>query len=230
MPNESVILLHACAHNPTGVDPSEEQWASISTLMKEKGHLPFFDMAYQGFASGDPTKDAFAVRHFVSEGHRILLSQSFSKNMGLYGERVGLFSVMGDSPEEVKRLDSQVKILIRPMYSNPPLSGPRIVQEVLGNPALNKEWLGEVKLMADRIITMRSQLKGHLENFGSKKNWSHVTSQIGMFCYSGLSPEQVDRLKTEFSVYLTRDGRISIAGITSGNVEYLAKSIHAVTK
>ena len=108
--------------------------------MKEKSHFPFFDMAYQGFASGDPTKDAFAVRHFVDQGHRFVMSQSFSKNMGLYGERVGLFSVMGDSPEEVKRLDSQVKILIRPMYSNPPLSGPRIVKEVLGNEQLNKEW------------------------------------------------------------------------------------------
>ena len=187
-------------------------------------------MAYQGFASGDPSRDAFAVRHFVENGQKIMLSQSFSKNMGLYGERVGLFSVLGESPEEVKRLDSQVKIIIRPMYSNPPCSGPRIVKEVLGNPELQKEWSKEVKAMADRIISMRTQLRGYLEDFGSKQNWSHVTSQIGMFCYSGLTPEQVDRLRSEFSVYLTRDGRISVAGITSGNVEYLAKAIHAVTK
>ncbi len=187
-------------------------------------------MAYQGFASGDTAKDAFAVRHFADSGFPFLLSQSFSKNMGLYGERVGLFSIRGASPEEVKRIDSQVKILIRPMYSNPPLSGPRIVATVLGDPELNALWLTEVKEMADRIILMRSKLRGHLESMGSKKNWSHVTSQIGMFCYSGLTPEQVDMLRSKYSVYLTRDGRISIAGITSGNVEYLAQSIHAVTK
>lgn len=187
-------------------------------------------MAYQGFASGDTNKDAFAVRHFADSGFPFLLSQSFSKNMGLYGERVGLFSVRGASPEEVKRIDSQVKIIIRPMYSNPPLSGPRIAATVLGDAELNALWLSEVKQMADRIISMRTQLRGHLESFGSKKNWTHVTSQIGMFCYSGLTPEQVDMLRSKFSVYLTRDGRISIAGITSGNVEYLAQSIHAVTK
>ncbi|KAH6593169.1 hypothetical protein BASA61_004338 [Batrachochytrium salamandrivorans] len=120
LPNGSIVLFHACAHNPTGVDPTEEQWAEISKISKTKSITPFFDMAYQGFASGNTTKDAFAVRHFVEEGHRILLAQSFSKNMGLYGERVGLFSVISDSAEEAKRVDSQIKILIRPLYSNPP--------------------------------------------------------------------------------------------------------------
>eukprot|EP00842_Homolaphlyctis_polyrhiza_P004051 jgi/Hompol1/4647/HPOL_003790-RA len=231
IPNGSIVLFHACAHNPTGVDPSEEQWAEISKIAKHKNFTPFFDMAYQGFASGSTTKDAFAVRHFVAEGHKILLSQSFSKNMGLYGERVGLFSVLSDSAEEAKRVDSQVKIAIRPLYSNPPLSGPRIVKEILGSPELSKQWEGEVKGMADRIISMRAQLRGHLEHtYHSKKSWEHVTSQIGMFCYSGMTPEQVDRIRKEFSVYLTRDGRISIAGITSGNVQNLAKAIHEVTK
>ncbi|KAI9332224.1 pyridoxal phosphate-dependent transferase [Obelidium mucronatum] len=230
LPNESVVLLHACAHNPTGVDPTEAQWRELSDLFKAKNHIAFFDMAYQGFASGDPSKDAFAVRHFVAEGHNILLAQSFAKNLGLYGERVGLFSIVVADKEEAKRVDSQVKILVRPMYSNPPLSGPRIVKEVLANPELKAEWHREVKLMADRIISMRSELRNHLENtYGSKKNWSHITSQIGMFCFTGLTPEQVDRLKNEFSVYLTRDGRISIAGITSGNVKYLAEAIHKVT-
>ncbi|KAJ3411569.1 aspartate transaminase aat1 [Chytridiales sp. JEL 0842] len=231
IPDESIVLVHACAHNPTGVDPTPEQWKELSKVFAEKGHLPFFDMAYQGFASGDPVTDAFALRHFVSEGHKVLLAQSFAKNLGLYGERVGLFSIVTESAEEAKRVDSQVKILVRPMYSNPPLSGPRIVKEILATPALRKEWHGEVKLMADRIITMRTQLRNHLEKtYGSKKNWAHITSQIGMFCYTGLTAEQVDRLKTEFSVYLTKDGRISIAGITSQNVEYLAKAIHEVTK
>ncbi|KAJ3072298.1 aspartate transaminase aat1 [Podochytrium sp. JEL0797] len=231
LPDESVVLLHACAHNPTGVDPTPAQWRELSDLFKQKKHVAFFDMAYQGFASGDPSKDAFAVRHFVEQGHNILLAQSFAKNLGLYGERVGLFSMVVADKEELKRVDSQVKILVRPMYSNPPLSGPRIVKEVLGNPELKAEWHREVKMMADRIISMRSELKNHLINtYGSKKNWNHITDQIGMFCFTGLTPEQVDILKKDYSVYLTRDGRISIAGITSGNVKYLAEAIHNVTK
>lgn len=231
LPSESVILLHACAHNPTGVDPTPEQWEKISDVCKQKNHYIFFDMAYQGFASGDPNTDAFALRHFVKEGHKVMLAQSFAKNIGLYGERVGLFSMVTSGAEESKRVDSQVKILIRPMYSNPPVSGPRIVKEVLETPALKKQWEGEVRSMANRIIEMRSQLKHHLNNtYRSTHNWDHITSQIGMFCYTGLKPEQVDRLKNEFSVYLTRDGRISIAGITTKNVQYLADAIHAVTK
>ncbi|KAI8918434.1 pyridoxal phosphate-dependent transferase [Powellomyces hirtus] len=231
IPSGSVVLLHACAHNPTGVDPTPEQWKEISTVMKQKEHLPFFDMAYQGFASGSTVRDAFALRFFVDEGHKVMLAQSFAKNMGMYGERVGLFSLITDSAEETKRVDSQVKILIRPMYSSPPLSGPRIVKKVLSDADLKAEWLKEVKSMADRIIAMRAGLRGHLENtFGSTHSWEHITSQIGMFCYSGLKPEQVDKMRKDASVYLTRDGRISIAGITSKNVEYLAKAIHDVTK
>ncbi|KAI8851926.1 pyridoxal phosphate-dependent transferase [Chytridium lagenaria] len=231
IPDESIVLLHACAHNPTGVDPTQDQWKQLSQLIKSKNHLAFFDMAYQGFASGDPTIDAFALRQFVADGHNVLLAQSFAKNLGLYGERVGLFSIVVNDAEEAKRVDSQVKILVRPMYSNPPLSGPRIVKEILSIPELRSQWHEEVKSMADRIISMRAALKDHLETtYGSKRNWSHITSQIGMFCYTGLTPEQVDRLRTEFSVYLTRDGRISIAGITSHNVKYLAEAIHEVTK
>lgn len=140
LPEQSCVLFHACAQNPTGVDPTEEQWKQLSDLCKEKQLLPFFDMAYQGFATGDCDRDAFAVRYFVEQGHQILLSQSFSKNMGLYGERVGLFSIVTESAEETKRVDSQIKIIIRPMYSNPPISGPRIVKEVLETPTLNKQW------------------------------------------------------------------------------------------
>ncbi|KAJ3111262.1 aspartate transaminase aat1, partial [Phlyctochytrium bullatum] len=139
LPDESIVLLHACAHNPTGVDPTPAQWSELSTLLKSKGHLAFFDMAYQGFASGDPSKDAFALRTFVADGHNVLLAQSFAKNLGLYGERVGLFSIVVASKEEAARVDSQVKILVRPMYSNPPLSGPRIVKEVLSIPELKAE-------------------------------------------------------------------------------------------
>lgn len=227
-PKGSIFLFHACAHNPTGVDPTPAQWAEISNAVKAAGHYAFFDMAYQGFASGDIDRDAFAVRHFVEQGHNICLAQSFAKNMGLYGERVGAFSIVCESPEEKARVDSQVKILVRPMYSNPPIHGARIASQILNDPALYAQWLGEVKGMADRIITMRALLKGKLEALGSKHDWSHITSQIGMFAYTGLTAEQMDRLAKETSVYATRDGRISVAGITSENVGRLAEAIYKV--
>ncbi|KAK7183860.1 uncharacterized protein CC84DRAFT_1163278 [Paraphaeosphaeria sporulosa] len=229
IPKGSIVLLHACAHNPTGVDPTEDQWKQIATAVKEGEHFPFFDMAYQGFASGNTDKDAFALRHFIKEGLRPVLAQSFAKNMGLYGERVGAFSVVCETAEEKKRVDSQIKILVRPLYSNPPVHGARIASEILNDPALNKQWLGEVKDMADRIITMRALLKENLEKLGSKHDWSHITSQIGMFAYTGLKPEQMEALAKEHSVYATKDGRISVAGITSGNVKRLAESIYKVT-
>ncbi|KAI9870196.1 MAG: aspartate transaminase aat1 [Pleopsidium flavum] len=196
-PKGSMILLHACAHNPTGIDPTEAQWRQISDVFREGQHYAFFDMAYQGFASGDTNKDAFAVRHFIQEGHNISLAQSFAKNMGLYGERVGAFSIVCESAEEKKRVDSQLKILVRPLYSNPPVHGARIASEILNDPALNRQWLGEVKGMADRIISMRALLKENLEKLGSKHDWSHITSQIGMFAYTGLTPQQMDRLAKE---------------------------------
>lgn len=229
-PEGSIILLHACAHNPTGVDPTQEQWKEISNVVKEKGHFPFFDMAYQGFASGDIDRDAFAVRHFVSEGHQIALSQSFAKNMGLYGERVGAFSLVTADPEERARVDSQIKIIVRPLYSNPPVHGARIAGSILADKELYAQWLKEVKGMADRINGMRSTLKNLLVNdLGNKNNWDHITNQIGMFAFLGISPEQVEKLVNEHHVYLTKDGRISVAGITDHNVKHLAQALHAVT-
>ncbi|KAG5849411.1 hypothetical protein ANANG_G00110100 [Anguilla anguilla] len=230
IPDKSVLLLHACAHNPTGVDPRPEQWKEIAALAKKKNLLVFFDMAYQGFASGDIDRDAWAVRHFIAEGHNIVLSQSFAKNMGLYGERVGGFTVVCNDAEEAKRVESQLKILIRPMYSNPPMNGARIAATILNTPELRSEWLEEVHSMANRIIKMREQLVANLKKEGSTLNWQHVIDQIGMFCFTGLKPDQVERLTKEFSVYMTKDGRISMAGVTSGNVAYLAHGIHAVTK
>nr|XP_018901597.1 PREDICTED: aspartate aminotransferase, mitochondrial [Bemisia tabaci] len=230
IPENSIILLHACAHNPTGVDPKPEQWKELSEVVKKRKLFPFFDMAYQGFASGDVVGDAFAVRYFLSQGHHIALAQSYAKNMGLYGERVGAFTLTGGSKEEAARVLSQVKILIRPMYSNPPINGARLVTEILGNADLKAQWLKEVKGMADRIISVRQQLKSNLEKEGSTKNWNHITDQIGMFCFTGLQAPQVERLVKEFSVYLTKDGRISMAGVTSKNVEYLAHAVHQVSK
>ncbi|XP_071092053.1 aspartate aminotransferase, mitochondrial-like [Haliotis cracherodii] len=230
VPEGSVIVLHACAHNPTGVDPTPEQWKELSQLIKKKKLFPYFDMAYQGFASGDTVKDAFAPRYFLQDGHQVALSQSFAKNMGLYGERAGAFTIVCKDTDEASRVMSQLKIIIRPMYSNPPIHGARIVSTILNSPDLRKEWLVDVKGMADRIISMRTKLSDGLKREGSSRSWQHITDQIGMFCFTGLKPDQVERLTKEFSVYLTKDGRISMAGVTSGNVDYLAQAIHQVTK
>ncbi|WPH04083.1 aminotransferase, class-I, pyridoxal-phosphate-binding [Acrodontium crateriforme] len=229
MPKGSIVMLHACAHNPTGVDPTEDQWRAISKAVKDGEHYPFFDMAYQGFASGDTNKDAFALRHFIEEGQNPCLAQSFAKNMGLYGERCGAFSIVCSSPEEKTRVDSQIKILVRPLYSNPPVHGARIAATILNDAELNKQWLGEVKGMADRIIEMRALLKQNLEKLGSKQKWNHITDQIGMFAYTGLTAEQMTKLAEEHSVYATKDGRISVAGITTENVGRLAEAIYKIT-
>jgi len=230
IPENSVIMLHACAHNPTGVDPRPEQWKELSKIIKDRKLYAYFDMAYQGFASGSVDGDAFALRQFVEDGHNVCLSQSFAKNMGLYGERAGAFTIVCADKEEASRVNSQLKILIRPMYSNPPIHGARIVQEILSTPDLRAEWLVDVKGMADRIIDVRAKLKAGMERNGSSHNWDHITDQIGMFCFTGMTPQQVEKITKDFSVYLTKDGRISMAGVTSKNVDYLADAMHAVTK
>ncbi|OMJ84469.1 hypothetical protein SteCoe_14424 [Stentor coeruleus] len=229
-PKNSVFLLHACAHNPTGVDPSEDQWKQIQDVMARKQHLAVFDMAYQGFASGDVDKDAYAVRLFANEENPIIVMQSFAKNFGLYGERIGNLSVVCDSKQESDRVLSQLKILARPMYSNPPIYGSRIVSEVLGNEELKKQWLVDVKTMADRIISMRNALTTLLKEKGSLHDWSHITKQIGMFAYTGLHPEHCQELMDKHHIYLTMDGRISVAGLNQRNVEYVADAIETVTR
>jgi len=230
MPEGSIILLHACAHNPTGVDPKPEQWKEMSKVIKSRNLFVFFDMAYQGFASGDLNKDSLALKTFVDDGHQVALAQSYAKNMGLYGLRVGAFSLVCENKEEVDRVMSQLKIIIRACYSNPPISGARIADKILNTPDLYQTWLGDIKTMANRIISVRTQLRDGLKKEGSSRNWEHITDQIGMFCYTGMKPEQVERLTKDFSIYLTKDGRISMAGVTSKNVGYLAKAMHEVTK
>jgi len=229
-PDHSVILLHACAHNPTGVDPSPQQWKELSKIFLQKGHFPLIDSAYQGFASGDPVKDALPIRYFLDDGHQILVCQSFAKNFGLYGERIGALHVVSGSVEETQKILSQLLILIRPMYSNPPIYGARVIAEIFNDKDLSKEWAREVKIMADRIISMRQQLVEQLKKLGSKRDWSHITNQIGMFCYSGLTADQVKTLKEKWHVYMTSDGRISMAGVSSDKVKYLAEAIHDVSK
>ncbi|PPR06881.1 hypothetical protein CVT24_011571 [Panaeolus cyanescens] len=230
-PEGAIVLLHACAHNPTGIDPTPAQWAEISDIVKEKKLFPFFDMAYQGFASGSTVKDAFAVRHFVAQGHQIALAQSFAKNMGLYGERVGAFSLTTADPEEKARVDSQLKIIIRPMYSNPPLHGARIANAILSSSELYSQWESEVKGMADRIISMREKVYNVLtHDLKTPGEWGHIKSQIGMFSYTGLQSAQTKALAEKAHVYMTADGRISMAGLNGGNVEYFAESVDAAVR
>lgn len=228
-PNGAVVLLHACAHNPTGCDPTKEQWATISALVKEKDLQVFFDSAYQGFASGDAEADAFALRYFVEEGHNVMLAQSFAKNFGLYGERCGTLSFVTNNADDKSRVMSQVKRIIRPMYSSPPIHGSSIVRTVLTSEDLTKQYYEECAFMANRIGSMRQLLVDELKKAGSTHDWSHITSQIGMFAFTGMSSDMCDILTTEHYIFLTRDGRISLAGLNENNVAYVAKAVHAVT-
>ncbi|PCH33598.1 hypothetical protein WOLCODRAFT_22108 [Wolfiporia cocos MD-104 SS10] len=230
MPANSIVLLHACAHNPTGVDPTPEQWIELSNLIAEKQLFPFFDMAYQGFASGDTVRDAFALRHFVSAGHQVALAQSFAKNMGLYGERVGAFSLVAADAEEKARLESQLKIVIRPMYSNPPLHGARIASTILNNEKLYADWLSEVKGMAERIISMRERLYDNLVGLNTPGGWGHIKSQIGMFSFTGLTTPQTQKLAEKAHIYMTADGRISMAGLNAHNIDYFSESVSKAVK
>ncbi|WRT70900.1 uncharacterized protein IL334_007899 [Kwoniella shivajii] len=226
----SIILLHACAQNPTGIDPTHDQWKELSDLIKAKKHLALFDMAYQGFASGDIIKDAFAARYFVEQGHQILLCQSFAKNLGLYAERAGTFSMITSSPEEKERVLSQVKRVIRPLYSSPPVHGAQLVATILGTPELYEQWLGEVKKMADRIISMREKLYDLLVELKTPGDWGHIKSQIGMFSFTGISAEQVQALADHAHIYMTKDGRISMAGLNEHNIQYFAESLSKAVK
>ena len=230
-PAGSAFLLHACAHNPTGVDPTPAQWKDVSAVFKKKRHLAFFDCAYQGFASGDADKDAAAVRQFVEDGHQVMLAQSYAKNFGLYNDRVGAFSVVCRDVEEKDRVESQLKILVRPAYSNPPAHGARIVDTILSDPVLKPQWYAECKSMADRIILMRKLLRDTLEkDLKSKQSWKHIEDQIGMFAMTGLTKDQVQKMIDVHHIYMTADGRISVAGVTQKNVRYIAEAILDVTK
>lgn len=230
-PEGSVIVLHACAHNPTGIDPSEDQWKEIADLMEKKNLFPFFDCAYQGFASGDLDKDAKAVRYFASRGFEMFAAQSFSKNFGLYSERAGNLVVISNDKSTLLPVKSQFTILVRGNYSNPPAHGCRIVHRVLTDTSLYNEWKDNIKSMAGRILEMRTALRKQLEAIETPGSWKHITDQIGMFSYTGLTPEQCTFLVNEKHVYLTQSGRISLCGLNTNNVEYVAQAIkEAVTK
>ncbi|GMG99060.1 hypothetical protein Nepgr_000900 [Nepenthes gracilis] len=229
-PPGAIVLLHACAHNPTGVDPTLEQWETIRQLIRSKGLLPFFDSAYQGFASGGLDADAQSVRMFVTDGGECLVAQSYAKNMGLYGERVGALSIVCGTADVASRVESQLKLVIRPMYSNPPIHGASIVATILRDRNMFNEWTVDLKAMADRIISMRQKLFEALRGRGIPGDWSHIIKQIGMFTYTGLNSKQVAFMTKEFHIYMTSDGRISMAGLNSKTVPHLADAIHAAVK
>jgi aspartate aminotransferase len=228
-PDGSILLLHACAHNPTGCDPTSDQWEQLIELFKRKNHLIFFDSAYQGFASGDAEADAKALRTVVAAGFPVLLAQSFAKNFGLYGERCGTLSVVTKDQAQKEILMSQLKCVIRPMYSSPPKHGSSIVRTVLSDDKLTPQYYQECAKMAARINSMRTKLVQALGKAGSTHDWSHITEQIGMFAFTGMSSEMCDHLTSDYAIYLTRDGRISLAGLNDNNMEYVAEAVHAVT-
>lgn len=224
-PENAVIILHACAHNPTGCDPTQEQWIEISNIMKKKKLFPFLDCAYQGFASGNLEKDSWAVRHFAHEGHELLCAQSFAKNFGLYNERVGNLTVILNDKEKIKAVQSQFQLIVRGMYSNPPCHGARIVSAVLNNESYYAEWQSAITEMSGRILAMRKGLRERLEAKTKPGAWKHVTDQIGMFSYTGLNVEQIEILKKKYHIYMLSSGRINICGLNTNNLDYVADAI-----
>ncbi|KEG11475.1 putative aspartate aminotransferase, mitochondrial [Trypanosoma grayi] len=230
IPERSVVLFHACAHNPTGVDPTQDEWRQVAEVVKRRNLLPFVDMAYQGFATGDIDRDAFLPRHLAKNVPNLIVAQSFAKNFGLYGHRCGALHMIAENPAEVERVLSQYALVIRPMYSNPPIYGARVVSSVLNSPELTTLWKEELKQMSGRLIDVRHRLVKELKDCGSVHDWSHVERQIGMMAYTGLTKEQVEMLKAKHHVYMTLNGRAAISGLNSTNVVYVAKAFHDVTK
>ena len=231
----SLVLLHACAHNPSGVDPSEAQWDALAGLFAARGLLPLFDCAYQGYATGDLDSDAYAVRAFVQRGLQPLVCQSYAKSMGLYGERVGAFNVVCGSPDEAAAVTSVIKReLVRPNYSCPPLHGARLAAAILGSESMRERWLAELRGMVERMCMVRRALVDQLEREQNRcrvrRDWGHLLRQKGMFALTGLRGAHVDALRAEHHVYMTRDGRLSVAGLQLKDVAAVARAIVAVLR
>jgi aromatic-amino-acid transaminase len=227
LPSGSIVVLHACCHNPTGVDLSPADWNNVLEVVKAKGHVPFLDMAYQGFGDGID-EDAAAVRLFAESGLTFFVSSSFSKSFSLYGERVGALSIVSESKEESARVLSQVKRVIRTNYSNPPTHGASIVAAVLNSPELRAQWEEELAEMRLRIRGMRIQMVDLLAKNAPQRDFSFVGRQRGMFSYSGLTVEQVTRLRSEFGIYALDTGRICVAALNQSNIDVVTKAIVAV--
>jgi aromatic-amino-acid transaminase len=227
LPRRSVVLLHACCHNPTGVDLTREQWATLIPVLAEGELLPFLDLAYQGYGEGI-AEDAHAVRALAAAGLSFFVANSFSKSMSVYGERVGALSVVCADAAEAEVVLGQLKATVRRNYSSPGLHAAGLIAQVLGDPVLRASWEADVAAMRERILAMRHSLHAVLSTKLPGQDFGYVLKQRGMFSYTGLSGTQVDRLRDEFGVYLVRSGRICMAGLNSGNVERTAAAIAAV--
>ena len=227
LPAKSVVLLHPCCHNPTGVDLSRDQWAQLVTIISERRLIPFMDMAYQGFGD-DLESDAYAVRAMADAGVAVFVSNSFSKNLSFYGERCGGLSVVCANAAEADRVLGQLKFTVRANYSSPPTYGGQVASIVMTDPELRAEWEEEVSAMRERIKAMRKRLYDVLTARIQDRDFGYLLSQRGMFSYTGLTPQQVDRLREEFAVYLVRSGRMCVAGINDGNVDAVAEAMAAV--
>jgi aromatic-amino-acid transaminase len=229
IPAGSVVVLHACCHNPTGVDVTNDQWAEVLEIVRSRNLVPFLDLAYQGFADGLDA-DAFAARLFSTGMSPVFLSSSFSKSFSLYGERVGALSVVTGGAEEAARVLSQVKRIVRTNYSNPPTHGGQIVATVLGNPQLRSLWDRELGAMRERIKEMRKRLVDAVQKRVPGADWSFILRQRGMFSYTGLTKDQVGRLRSEYSIYTIDTGRVCVAALTTKNVDYVADAIASVIR
>jgi aromatic-amino-acid transaminase len=227
LPARSIVVLHACCHNPTGVDLDAEQWRAVVDIVVRRQLVPFLDIAYQGFGDGIEA-DAIAVRLFANAGIDFLIASSFSKSFSLYGERVGALSIVCADTDEAVRVLSQVKRVVRTNYSSPPSHGGAIVASVLGNPELRALWERELAGMRDRIRAMRTGLVEQLKALGVKQDFDFIRRQRGMFSYTGLTREQVDRLREDHAIYAVGTGRICVAALNTHNLGYVAKSLAKV--
>ena len=227
LPKRSVVLLHACCHNPTGVDLTPAQWQQLIPVLQECELLPYLDLAYQGYGEGIE-EDAYAVRALASAGLTFFIANSFSKSMSLYGERAGALSVVCASRSEAELVLGQMKATVRRNYSSPAIHAAGIVSRVLNDPPLRLLWQDDVNAMRERIQAMRKRLHGVLTARVGGRDFGYFLSQRGMFSYTGLTAAQVDRLREQFGVYLVRSGRMCIAGLNTGNVERTAEAMAAV--
>ena len=224
-----VVILHACCHNPTGVDPTAEEWGKILDKVEQRKLMPFLDIAYQGFGDG-LLEDSEIIRRFAARNMPVFIASSFSKSFSLYGERVGALTVLTANPDETKRLLSQIKRVIRSNYSNPPIFGASLVSAVLNQPDLRALWEEELAGMRDRVREMRLLLRERVSAKAPGKNFDYIVKQRGMFSYSGLTAQQAQKLRETYSIYIVESGRICVAGLNADNVDYVADAMAAVMK
>lgn len=229
MPPKSIVLLHACCHNPTGADLTNDQWKEVIAAIKEHDLVAYIDMAYQGFAEGIE-QDGETVRQFAASGLQFFVASSFSKSFSLYGERVGALTVVTTGKDEAARVTSQIKRLIRTNYSNPPTHGGAIVAAVLASPELRKLWEEELGGMRERIRSMRASFVAKLKEAGTAQDFGFINMQRGMFSYTGLTAAQVEKLRSEYGIYAASTGRICVAALNTKNIDYVVKAVAAVIK